>query len=233
MSRASLLGMVKGLAGRYEVGEDAGLASLAASVGMALEKERGTRMVKVWCLPPTGWSPSPRDPDDDDDNDDDDDVDGGGSGRDRHHRPIIIHSMDRAFAIEAAEGTTLTDVAKFGGTSGDNQNVLGEYLECACSGIMACSTCHVVIHPDWYDADLPPPNNSASGSTSIIASSSEKIKNKIGPPSEAEMDMIDLAYEPQSTSRLGCQVVLTADLDGLVILLPRGSNNMMDHIPFE
>jgi 2Fe-2S ferredoxin len=189
-------------------------------------------MVKVWCLPSTGWSPSPRDPDDDVD-DDDDDVDGGGSGRDRHRRSIIIHSMDRAFSIEAAEGTTLTDVAKFGGTSGDNQNVLGEYLECACSGIMACSTCHVVIHPDWYDADLPPPNNSASGSTSIIASSSEKIKNKIGPPSEAEMDMIDLAYEPQSTSRLGCQVVLTADLDGLVILLPRGSNNMMDHIPFE
>lgn len=101
---------------------------------------------------------------------------------------------------------------------GDNSNVLGEYLDCACSGIMACSTCHVSIHPDWYDADLP---------------SSSSSPRKVGPPSEAEQDMIDLAYEPTLTSRLGCQLVLTKDMDGLVILLPRGSNNMMDHIPFE
>jgi ferredoxin len=222
MSHSSLLGMVRALAGRYEVGEDGGLEALAASVRMELEKKHGGRKVRVWCLPSTGWSP--RAPGD---NADDDDDEGRG-------QPPIIHSMDRAFAVEATEGTTLADVAKFG--TSDNCEVLGEYLECACSGIMACSTCHVVIHPDWYDATLPSPSPAtvdAIDGTNPAGGLIVRSGKKIGPPSEAEQDMIDLAYEPQATSRLGCQVVLTADLDGLVVLLPRGSNNLMDHIPFE
>jgi 2Fe-2S ferredoxin len=60
----------------------------------------------------------------------------------------------------------------------EGSEMLSEYIECACSGVMACSTCHVVIDPDWFD--------------------------RVGPPSEEEMDMLDLAFEPQETSRLGC-----------------------------
>lgn len=195
ISVASLLGMVKSLAGRYEVDEDAGLEPLAASVRIELDKKAGKAMVKVWCLPSTGWDPAPDDIDNDDDDDD--------------RQLPIVHSPQRAFEVEAIEGTTLTDVAKFG--TSQNGDVLGEYLECSCAGIMACSTCHVVIHPDWFNSG----------------------KNRVEPPSEAEQDMIDLAYEPQLTSRLGCQIKLTKELDGLVILLPRGSNNLMDFVPFE
>ena len=55
----------------------------------------------------------------------------------------------------------------------------------------------------------------------------------VGEPEDAEQDMLDLAYSPRETSRLGCQVVLRADLDGMLIKLPKGANNMMDNIPFE
>jgi hypothetical protein len=46
-------------------------------------------------------------------------------------------------------------------------------------------------------------------------------------------DMLDLAYAPRSTSRLGCQIQLDESMDGMIIRLPRGSNNLMDDIPFE
>lgn len=194
---SSLFPMIKGLAGRYEVGEDGGLEALAASVKTELEKKEGKSTVKIWCLPSTGWSPS-----------DDNEAEG----------LPTVHSMERAFVVEALEGVTLTDIVNHG--TGENNDVLGEYLECACSGIMACSTCHVVIHPDWYDA-------------TAVENGKENDRKKIGPPSEAELDMIDLAHEPQLTSRLGCQIKVTKDLDGLVVLLPSGSNNLMDFVPFE
>ena len=44
---------------------------------------------------------------------------------------------------------------------------------------------------------------------------------------------LDLAADPKPTSRLGCQLVLSAELDGLEFDLPREANNLMDHIPFE
>ena len=200
---SSLFNMIKGLAGRYEVGEDGGLEALAASVKTELEKERGKSIVKIWCLPPTAWSPS---------------KEAGGLP--------IVNSMERAFAVEALEGMTLTDIVNYG--TGDNSDVLGEYLECACSGIMACSTCHVVIHPDWYRA------KSEEEDDKECSTLNHSVDTKsIGPPSEAELDMIDLAYEPQLTSRLGCQIKITKELDGLVVLLPSGSNNLMDFVPFE
>jgi len=231
---SSLLGMVKGLAGRYEVGEDAGLEALATSVELELEKEHGKRKVKICCLPSTGWDPAPYD--------DDGDGDGDTAQKQQQQLPVV-HSMDRAFVVEAVEGTTLTDVAKFG--TSDNCEVLGEYLECACAGIMACSTCHVVIHPDWFDASAVPADDDdrdddgsdgdSNGPTNGSGSDDAKRRRraKIPPPSEAELDMIDLAYEPQVTSRLGCQIKLTKEMDGLVVLLPRGSNNLMDFVPFE
>ena len=54
----------------------------------------------------------------------------------------------------------------------------------------------------------------------------------VGEPSEAELDMIDLAHDPAETSRLGCQLVLSAELDGLEVKIPGRANNLMDHIPF-
>lgn len=192
---SSLLSMVKALAGRYEVDEDGGLEALAASVKLELEKEEGKSKVKIWCLPSTGWSPAPEED---------------------STSPPIIDSMERAFQVEAMEGTTLTDVAKFG--TSENCDVLGEYLECACAGIMACSTCHVVIHPDWYDDTISPPDDETllsvrprskrDDSEDDKESSRSSHHDKIGPPSEAEQDMLDLAFEPQITSRLGKSVCL-------------------------
>ena len=111
-----LFGMVKTLAGRYEIGEDAGLDALADSVKAEQLTKHGMKKVRIVCLPSTGWSSPSNDADDD-------------------ASLPIIPSMDRAFVVEATEGTTLADVAKFG--TSDNCDVLGEYLECACSGIMA------------------------------------------------------------------------------------------------
>ena len=100
ISVASLLGMVKSLAGRYEVDEDAGLEPLAASVQIELDKKAGKAKVKVWCLPSTGWDPAP-----DDINNDDDDADAG------DQQLPIVHSPQRAFEVEAIEGTMWPNLA--------------------------------------------------------------------------------------------------------------------------
>jgi 2Fe-2S ferredoxin len=72
-------------------------------------------------------------------------------------------------------------------------------IEGACEGSLACSTCHVVVDPSWY-AKL-------SGAT------------------EDEEDMLDLAFDLQETSRLGCQIIMTDALDGLVVKLPSATRN--------
>ena len=77
----------------------------------------------------------------------------------------------------------------------------GVDIEGACEGVMACSTCHLIVDADWYD--------------------------KLKPASEEEEDMLDLAYGPSGTSRLGCQILMTEDLDGLVVNLPVETRNMM------
>jgi len=74
-------------------------------------------------------------------------------------------------------------------------------LEGACEGSLACSTCHVVIDPDWYDA--------------------------LQEASEDEEDMLDLAFGLTRTSRLGCQIIMTEELDGLTVSLPAGTRNLM------
>jgi ferredoxin, 2Fe-2S len=74
-------------------------------------------------------------------------------------------------------------------------------LEGACEGSLACSTCHVIIDAEWY----------------------ELLKEA----SEDEEDMLDLAFGLTRTSRLGCQIIITEELDGLTVALPAGSRNMM------
>merc|ERR1712039_743451 len=105
-----------------------------------------------------------------------------------------------AFACEAFEGMSIKEVAEHG--SGPGASQLAEYIECACSGVMACSTCHVYVDPSWFA--------------------------KVGGPCEDELDMIELAHEPRDTSRLGCQLRLKRELDGLEVSIPDGANNMFD-----
>jgi 2Fe-2S ferredoxin len=75
----------------------------------------------------------------------------------------------------------------------------GVDIEGACEGSLACSTCHVIVDPAWY--------------------------GRLSKATEDEEDMLDLAFGLQATSRLGCQIVMTPELDGLVVKLPAGTRN--------
>ncbi|MSP89168.1 MAG: 2Fe-2S iron-sulfur cluster binding domain-containing protein [Alphaproteobacteria bacterium] len=74
-------------------------------------------------------------------------------------------------------------------------------LEGACEGSLACSTCHVIVSAEDY----------------------ERLKEA----TEEEEDMLDLAFGLTHTSRLGCQIIVTDELDGLTVTLPAATRNMM------
>ena len=74
-------------------------------------------------------------------------------------------------------------------------------LEGACEGSLACSTCHIIVDPEWYEL--------------------------LHEASEDEEDMLDLAFGLTATSRLGCQIVMTEELDGLVVRLPAATRNLL------
>jgi 2Fe-2S ferredoxin len=74
-------------------------------------------------------------------------------------------------------------------------------IEGACEGSLACSTCHIIVEPDWYDL--------------------------LKEPSEDEDDMLDLAFNLTKTSRLGCQIIITEELDGLTVQLPAATRNLL------
>ena len=74
-------------------------------------------------------------------------------------------------------------------------------IEGACEGSLACSTCHVIVDPEWY----------------------ELLKEA----SEDEEDMLDLAFNLSQTSRLGCQIIITEELDGLIVRLPAATRNLL------
>jgi 2Fe-2S ferredoxin len=78
----------------------------------------------------------------------------------------------------------------------------GVDIEGACEGSLACSTCHVVVDAEWY----------------------ELLKGA----SEDEEDMLDLAFGLTQTSRLGCQIIMSEELDGLTVSLPSTTCNMMN-----
>ena len=78
----------------------------------------------------------------------------------------------------------------------------GVDIEGACEGSLACSTCHVIVDPEWH----------------------ELLKDA----SEDEEDMLDLAFGLTQTSRLGCQIIMTEELDGLTVKLPQATRNMMN-----
>ena len=74
-------------------------------------------------------------------------------------------------------------------------------IEGACEGSLACSTCHIIVEPDHFD--------------------------RLPDVTEDEEDMLDLAFDLQKTSRLGCQIIITDDLDGLTVTLPGEIRSLM------
>ena len=67
-------------------------------------------------------------------------------------------------------------------------------IDADCGGSMACATCHVYVEEKWL--------------------------NKLSKAEEAEVDMIDMAYEPKKNSRLSCQLIVSDELDGLTVFTP-------------
>ena len=67
-------------------------------------------------------------------------------------------------------------------------------IDADCGGSMACATCHVYVKEEWFD--------------------------KLVKKEDGEEDMLDMAYEPNKFSRLSCQLIVSNDLEGLVVKLP-------------
>jgi ferredoxin len=98
-------------------------------------------------------------------------------------------SLDKE--VEAAPGQRLLDVAW----------KAREPLEGACEGVMACSTCHVIVEPEDFE--------------------------KLPPASEEEEDLLDLAAHATRTSRLACQILITGDMERLTVRIPPEARNWM------
>ena len=99
------------------------------------------------------------------------------------------------------DGTRLEVEAPLGLSVLEIAHKHGVDIEGACEGSLACSTCHVIVDAAWF--------------------------KKLEKPTEDEEDMLDLAFGLEKTSRLGCQIVMTPALDGLVVRLPPGTRNLL------
>ena len=71
-------------------------------------------------------------------------------------------------------------------------------IDADCGGSMACATCHVYVEEKWF--------------------------SKIPKAEDAEIDMIDMAFEPKKNSRLSCQIIVSKDLDGLTVTTPENQS---------
>ena len=67
-------------------------------------------------------------------------------------------------------------------------------IDADCGGSCSCATCHVYVDEKWF--------------------------NKLSKSEEGEQDMLDMAYEPKKNSRLSCQLIVSDELEGLVVNLP-------------
>ena len=67
-------------------------------------------------------------------------------------------------------------------------------IDADCGGAMACATCHVYVKEEWF--------------------------NKLPQKEQGEEDMLDMAFEPKKNSRLSCQILVSKELDGIVVDLP-------------
>ncbi|CAM9474504.1 unnamed protein product [Ectocarpus fasciculatus] len=98
------------------------------------------------------------------------------------------------------DGTEIKVEAEVGATLLEVAHENDVELEGACGGDLACSTCHVVLPKEYYD--------------------------KLDEKEEEEDDMLDLAWGLTDTSRLGCQIKVTRDLEGMLIKVPEDSMDM-------
>ena len=73
------------------------------------------------------------------------------------------------------------------------QNNIPE-IDADCGGGMACATCHVYVKEEWF--------------------------NKLPKAEDGEQDMIDMAFEPKKNSRLSCQLIVSDELDGIIVTTP-------------
>ena len=89
--------------------------------------------------------------------------------------------------VEAPVGLSVMEVAVKNGI---------DAIEGACGGSLACATCHLYVHPDWWDKCLPD-----------------------GEKSDDEEDMLDLGFDLRKYSRLSCQIMVRDDLDGLIVAM--------------
>lgn len=96
----------------------------------------------------------------------------------------FIEKDGKPLEVEAPNGLSVMEISHKHGID----------IEGACGGCLACATCHVVVHPDWY--------------------------GKLAEKKDEEDDMLDLAFDLKKTSRLGCQILMNDKLDGLVVALP-------------
>ena len=99
-----------------------------------------------------------------------------------------------------AEGERVVAEGADGEALLDVAQAAGMPLEGPCEGQMACSTCHVIVAAQWFD--------------------------RLPAAVDDEEDMLDLAAQVTRTSRLSCQIVLTAELDGLEVRIPGESRDM-------
>ena len=67
-------------------------------------------------------------------------------------------------------------------------------IDADCGGGMACATCHIYVNEEWFD--------------------------KIPKKEDGEEDMLDMAFEPKKNSRLSCQIIVSDELDGLIVSTP-------------
>jgi 2Fe-2S ferredoxin len=102
---------------------------------------------------------------------------------------VFVERNGVAREVDAPVGLSVLEVAHKHGVD----------IEGACEGSLACSTCHVIVDPEWF--------------------------GRLAKPSEDEEDMLDLAFGLEKTSRLGCQIVMSEALDGLTVKLPSATRN--------
>jgi len=126
----------------------------------------------------------------------------------RHHNNTVVYDGTGEYINTtwlAAKGQEVTIKAPLGTRLNELKLPEGMELESACEGSLACSTCHVILEEEIYD--------------------------KLEEPCEEEEDMLDLATELTETSRLGCQIICTKELDGMKIRIPQYQRNINFEIP--
>ena len=108
---------------------------------------------------------------------------------------LVVILFEATFALPGCHGSAQTIDAEDGEflmQEAVNNAVPG--IDGDCGGVASCATCHVYVESGWFD--------------------------RLPPLEELEQDMLDFAFDVKPTSRLSCQIKITADLEGLVVRTP-------------